>query len=275
MFMNGNIHGNEKEGTDAIIRVVEQYATSTDPAVEQLLQRNILDLQRHVEPGRAHRQHARQRRGLRPQPRPDDRLPAGGPADPRPDRRAPADHHARPARLREPDADAPEHAAAQRQQRVRPLHQARPAERARDRAGSPAWATPRSRARGSPSATRPGGRTTSRRSTCRRSPCCRAASRTRSRRRSSRAAAARRRAGPTSTPTSRVGDQDLAEVHPVPPQRAHLRPGRGLPPRLGGRAAARHPRRLVEGWGPEDNTQQRSRVPYVIPAGCVSVPRRP
>ena len=42
MFMNGNIHGNEKEGADAIVRFVEQYATSTDPAVEQLLQKNIL-----------------------------------------------------------------------------------------------------------------------------------------------------------------------------------------------------------------------------------------
>ena len=40
LFINGNIHGNEKEGTDAIVRVIEQWATSTDPAVEQLLQRN-------------------------------------------------------------------------------------------------------------------------------------------------------------------------------------------------------------------------------------------
>jgi hypothetical protein len=40
LFVNGNIHGNEKEGTDAILRVIEQWATSTDPAVEQLLQRN-------------------------------------------------------------------------------------------------------------------------------------------------------------------------------------------------------------------------------------------
>src|SRR4051794_18216570 len=40
LFVNGNIHGNEKEGTDAIMRVIEQWATSTDPAVEQLLQRN-------------------------------------------------------------------------------------------------------------------------------------------------------------------------------------------------------------------------------------------
>ena len=82
-------------------------------------------VQHHVEPGRPRRRDARQRRGLRPQPRPDDRLAAGDAADPRPDRRRPADHHARPARLRQPDAAAPEHAAAQRQQRVRPLHPAR------------------------------------------------------------------------------------------------------------------------------------------------------
>ncbi|MDA0160389.1 M14 family zinc carboxypeptidase [Solirubrobacter ginsenosidimutans] len=42
LFVNGNIHGNEKEGTDAIVRVLEQYATSTDPAIEALLKRNIL-----------------------------------------------------------------------------------------------------------------------------------------------------------------------------------------------------------------------------------------
>ena len=42
LFINGNIHGNEKEGTDAIVRVIEQYATSTDPAIETLLKRNIL-----------------------------------------------------------------------------------------------------------------------------------------------------------------------------------------------------------------------------------------
>ena len=40
LFVNGNIHGNEWEGTDAILRVIEQWATSTDPAVETLLQRN-------------------------------------------------------------------------------------------------------------------------------------------------------------------------------------------------------------------------------------------
>ena len=44
LFINGNIHGNEKEGTDAIVRVIEQWATSTDPAVEQLLQRNRIML---------------------------------------------------------------------------------------------------------------------------------------------------------------------------------------------------------------------------------------
>ena len=42
IFVNGNIHGNEWEGTDAILRVIDQYAKSTDPAVETLLQRNRL-----------------------------------------------------------------------------------------------------------------------------------------------------------------------------------------------------------------------------------------
>ena len=42
VFVNGNIHGNEWEGTDAILRVIDQCAKSTDPAVETLLQRNRL-----------------------------------------------------------------------------------------------------------------------------------------------------------------------------------------------------------------------------------------
>jgi hypothetical protein len=39
-FINANIHGNEWEGTDAVLRLIEKWATSTDPAVEQLLERN-------------------------------------------------------------------------------------------------------------------------------------------------------------------------------------------------------------------------------------------
>ena len=31
IWFNANIHGNEWEGTDAILRVLEEYATSTDP----------------------------------------------------------------------------------------------------------------------------------------------------------------------------------------------------------------------------------------------------
>ena len=42
LFINANIHGNEWEGTDAALRVIEEFATSTDPAVEQLLRRNRL-----------------------------------------------------------------------------------------------------------------------------------------------------------------------------------------------------------------------------------------
>ncbi|MBE1490654.1 M14 family zinc carboxypeptidase [Plantactinospora soyae] len=42
LFVNANIHGNEWEGTDAALRVIEEYATSTDPEVLRLLRRNRL-----------------------------------------------------------------------------------------------------------------------------------------------------------------------------------------------------------------------------------------
>ncbi|MEE6263595.1 M14 family zinc carboxypeptidase [Plantactinospora sonchi] len=42
LFVNANIHGNEWEGTDAALRVIEEYATSTDPEVLTLLKRNRL-----------------------------------------------------------------------------------------------------------------------------------------------------------------------------------------------------------------------------------------
>jgi Zinc carboxypeptidase len=42
LFVNANIHGNEWEGTDAALRVIEAFATSTDPADARLLERNRL-----------------------------------------------------------------------------------------------------------------------------------------------------------------------------------------------------------------------------------------
>jgi len=42
VFFNGNIHGNEFEGADANLRVIEDLATSDDPVVEELLDRNRL-----------------------------------------------------------------------------------------------------------------------------------------------------------------------------------------------------------------------------------------
>ena len=44
LFVNGSIHGNEYEGVDASMRVIEQLATSTDPAVEELLRKNRIVL---------------------------------------------------------------------------------------------------------------------------------------------------------------------------------------------------------------------------------------
>ena len=64
LFVNGNIHGNEWEGTDAILRVIDQWAKSTDPAVETLLQAQPHRLQRHLQPGRPRGRSAPQRRGL-------------------------------------------------------------------------------------------------------------------------------------------------------------------------------------------------------------------
>ena len=37
VWINGNIHGNEWEGTDGALRVIEQLATATDPATADLL----------------------------------------------------------------------------------------------------------------------------------------------------------------------------------------------------------------------------------------------
>lgn len=44
IFLNSNIHGNEWEGTDAALRLIEDYATSTDPEVEQTLERSRIYL---------------------------------------------------------------------------------------------------------------------------------------------------------------------------------------------------------------------------------------
>lgn len=44
VFVSANVHGNEWEGTDAVLRLVEDYATSTDPEVEQLLRTTRIHL---------------------------------------------------------------------------------------------------------------------------------------------------------------------------------------------------------------------------------------
>src|SRR5699024_1815905 len=40
VLVNANIHGNEWEGTDAVLRLVEEYAASRDPEVTQLLEQH-------------------------------------------------------------------------------------------------------------------------------------------------------------------------------------------------------------------------------------------
>ena len=44
VLVNANIHGNEWEGTDAALRLIEDYAVSTDPQVEELLRTTRIHL---------------------------------------------------------------------------------------------------------------------------------------------------------------------------------------------------------------------------------------
>ena len=50
VLVNGNIHGNEWEGTDGALQVVEELALSTDPAVAELLERTRLYVVLSVNP---------------------------------------------------------------------------------------------------------------------------------------------------------------------------------------------------------------------------------
>ena len=54
IFINANIHGNEFEGTDAALRLVEEYATSNDAAVKQLLKRSRIHLVISMNPDGRH-----------------------------------------------------------------------------------------------------------------------------------------------------------------------------------------------------------------------------
>ncbi|WP_151524946.1 M14 family zinc carboxypeptidase [Serinicoccus kebangsaanensis] len=54
VFINGNIHGNEFEGTDAALRLVEDYATSQDRAVRRLLERSRIHLVISMNPDGRH-----------------------------------------------------------------------------------------------------------------------------------------------------------------------------------------------------------------------------
>ena len=44
IFINNNIHGNEWEGTDAALRLIEDYATSNDPGVVQTLEQSRISV---------------------------------------------------------------------------------------------------------------------------------------------------------------------------------------------------------------------------------------
>ena len=80
ILVQGGIHGNEYEGVDSVIDVIEKFATTpygTDPAGRRDPQQRDPGLQRDPEPGRARLRHARERQRVRPQPRLPHAVAAG------------------------------------------------------------------------------------------------------------------------------------------------------------------------------------------------------
>ena len=71
IFVQGGIHGNEYEGVDAAIDVIERFATTPRGPIRPSTRAAPRDpgLQPDPEPGRARRGHPRQRQRLRSQPR--------------------------------------------------------------------------------------------------------------------------------------------------------------------------------------------------------------
>ena len=83
IFVQGGIHGNEYEGVDAAVDVIERYATTpagVDPAVDRVLRQRDPGLQPDPEPGRARRGHPPERQRLRSQPRLSDAVAIRDPA---------------------------------------------------------------------------------------------------------------------------------------------------------------------------------------------------
>ena len=81
IFIQAAIHGNEYEGVDASMQLIERLATTprgADPEVDAILDHAIVVFNADPEPGRPRRRDARQRRRLRPQPGLPDAVAAGG-----------------------------------------------------------------------------------------------------------------------------------------------------------------------------------------------------
>ncbi len=137
IFINNNIHGNEWEGTDAALRLIEDYASSDDPTVLRTLQSSRIYLVVSINPDGRHRQHPGQRLRLRHEPGLHHGHPARGRGRARRLDPHPADGDARPARLCQRHTHRADHPAARGELRLRPVHLPRLSQRAGDGAGHP------------------------------------------------------------------------------------------------------------------------------------------
>ena len=129
IFIQGGIHGNEYEGVDAAMQLIEKLATTPArrrPRGRRDPRPRRRRLQPDPEPRWACRRHAHERQRLRSQPRLPDPVAVGDEGVDRDHARVAAARGARPARLRDADADRGDDEATQPEHRIRPLAEVEP-----------------------------------------------------------------------------------------------------------------------------------------------------
>ena len=137
LFIQGGIHGNEYEGVDAAMQVIERLALTpygTDPEVDQILDQAIIVFNPFKTPTAGSRT-ARERERVRPQPRLPHAVAAGSPEHGRTHPGVAVAGTARSPRLRDADADRGDDEAAQPGHRVRHVAQVEPEPHRRQRGG--------------------------------------------------------------------------------------------------------------------------------------------
>ncbi len=129
LFIQGGIHGNEYEGVDAAMQVIERLALTpygTDPEVDRILDQAIVVFNPIQNPDGRVLGAACERQRVRPQPRLPHAVAAGDHSTVAIMQRWLPPETARPPRLRDADTDRGDDEAAQPGHRVRPVAEVEP-----------------------------------------------------------------------------------------------------------------------------------------------------